>query len=206
MTRNITTGYFGLINNCFLKAFKDKLYVVQDGVFYIRSELILDSALRQSTEKELENLLHREYTRYLLINKLLTSVLSILTFYTLTHFLSFWSNILVTTILTVVVLFSRRQFIEEWKTRMRSILLFIFDYLELLEVHNRQAMEYNQVASNTEYLHGVVMDLNDNYNELLKYLRSNHPRIFNFHAQQVEARKTTKDVYVVDYTDKKYMC
>ena len=71
MSRNVIIGYFGLINNSFLKAIRDKLYIVQDEAFYIRTELVLDAEVRQRTENEIEEYLKQRYRHHLMVNRIL---------------------------------------------------------------------------------------------------------------------------------------
>lgn len=206
MSRIITTGYFGLINNSFLKSFKDKLYIVQDGVLYIRSELILDSELRQSTEAELDKLLYQKYKRYLTINTMCAGILTVVSFYMISELTSLWFGLFSGVILGILSLFVMRQFIEVWKVRARSIILFMFDYLELLTIYNVQNVEYTHVMDNIQKLDELSSNIHADYIDLLRYLRVQHPRIYDNHLKEVENRKQTENIHIVDYTHERYRC
>lgn len=206
MSRNITIGYFGLINNSFLKQCKDKLCIIENEYFQIRPELVLDANLRQSVEQSLEDLLYRQYKKYISIGSGVTLLVTPILFFTLNYILPLWINLLITFTITTLTLFSIRQSIEIWKSRARSIIVFLFDYLELLSLYNYQIAEQHGLSLIMEEFHDTVADIKDDYNSLLKYLHEYYPRVFNQHLKEVELRKINKDIYIADFTDERYKC
>ena len=206
MSRNVIIGYFGLINNSFLKAIRDKLYIVQDGAFYIRTELVLDAEVRQRTENEIEEYLKQRYRHHLMVNRILCMTIACTIFASLFFFIPFGINLLISSIVSVITLFMRRQAIEEWKVRARSIILFVFDYLELLAIYNEQNVAYIEITTDALQVKTLVDELSGDYHHLLRHLKLRYPKIFYEHVKNVELRKLSQDVEVLDYTSSRFKC
>ena len=206
MSRNLIIGYFGLINNSFLKTIRDKLYIVQDGVFYIRTELVLDAEVRQITENEIEEYLKQRYKHHLMVNRILCMTIACAIFASLMFFVSFGINLLISSVISVVTLFMRRQAIEEWKVRARSIILFVFDYLELLAIYNEQNVAYTEITTDALQVKTLVDELSGDYHHLLRHLKLRYPKIFYEHVKNVELRKLSQDIEVIDYTSSRFKC
>lgn len=200
MPKSLVKGYARIIESGFLKRYKEKFFFIHENDIYIPRELITEYSYRDNLFVEIENEINVQHVKN--VNRgLAFSVFSTaLLIGGLTLIFPVVPSLGLGLIGGCVVGLAQSQYLEKLRQSKFDKLTFVFEFLELLALHDHNNNQFAELNKTTNKIRDDFIRLNSDYGRLLDTLKYEYPRLFKRHIADVEDNAKKEVGIVVDGT------